>query len=50
MLKIYQQSVATKAMPIGNVTGMLDEERVGNVTGMLDEEREFIGRWYTDNQ
>jgi len=38
MLKIYQQSVATKAMPIGNVTGMLDEER------------ELIGRWYTANQ
>jgi len=37
MLKIYQQSVATKAMPIGNVTGMLDEER------------ELIGRWYRAN-
>lgn len=37
MLKIYQQSVATKAMPIGNVTGMLDQER------------ELIGRWYRDN-
>ena len=37
MLKIYQQSVATKAMPIGNVTGMLDEER------------ELIGRWYSAN-
>ncbi len=25
--KIYEQSVATKAMPIGNLTGMTDEER-----------------------
>jgi uncharacterized membrane protein len=25
--KIYEQAVATKAMPIGNLTGMTDEER-----------------------
>ena len=25
--KIYEQAVATKAMPIGNLTGMTDDER-----------------------
>jgi uncharacterized membrane protein len=25
--KIYEQVVATKALPIGNLTGMTDEER-----------------------
>jgi len=31
--KIYQQSVVTKAMPLGNLTKMLDEER------------ELLGQW-----
>lgn len=32
---IYQQSVATRAMPIGNLTGMTDEER------------QLIGNWFS---
>ncbi|MEE9335005.1 MAG: urate hydroxylase PuuD [Granulosicoccaceae bacterium] len=34
--RIYQQSVATKAMPLGNLTKMLDEERA------------LIGQWISD--
>ena len=34
--QIYQQSVATKAMPLGNLTKMLDEERA------------LIGQWIKD--
>jgi len=34
-LAVYQQSVATKAMPIGNLTGMTDEERAQ------------LGEWYS---
>ena len=32
--QIHQQSVLTAAMPIGNLTGMTDEERA------------LLGRWY----
>jgi uncharacterized membrane protein len=35
--KIYEQAVATRAMPIGNLTGMTDAERVA------------VGAWYAAN-
>lgn len=34
--RIYQQTVATRVMPIGNLTGMTDEER------------DILDRWYQD--
>ena len=38
MAQIYQQAVVLKAMPIGNLTGMTDEER------------QLISTWYQQNQ
>ncbi len=38
MAQIYQQAVVLKAMPIGNLTGMTDEER------------QLVSTWYQQNQ